>query len=115
MEQPFNWTISGTFHYSRYFSFGCHNYRGAVDWCIKSSSSGIYVFLAVPVMFGLSAIKILKFGVSFTSVELLILIIGMVVAFAVSVLVIKFLMGYIKNMILRHLVGIELWLVFLLY
>ncbi|APM39899.1 undecaprenyl-diphosphate phosphatase [Clostridium kluyveri] len=54
-------------------------------------------FLAVPVMFGLSAIKILKFGVSFTSVELLILIIGMVVAFAVSVLVIKFLMGYIKK------------------
>ena len=54
-------------------------------------------FLAVPVMFGLSAIKILKFGISFTSAELLILLIGMVVAFAVSVLVIKFLMGYIKK------------------
>lgn len=54
-------------------------------------------FLAVPVMFGLSAIKILKFGISFTSTELIILIIGMVVAFAVSVLVIKFLMGYIKK------------------
>jgi len=54
-------------------------------------------FLAVPVMFGLSAIKILKFGISFTSTELLILVIGMVVAFAVSVLVIKFLMGYIKK------------------
>ncbi|QOX63022.1 undecaprenyl-diphosphate phosphatase [Anoxybacterium hadale] len=54
-------------------------------------------FLAVPVMFGLSAIKILKFGFSFTSVELLILVIGMVVAFVVSVLVIKFLMGYIKK------------------
>ncbi|MHC1723918.1 MAG: undecaprenyl-diphosphate phosphatase [Aminipila sp.] len=54
-------------------------------------------FLAVPVMFGLSAIKILKFGISFTNAELLILVIGMVVAFAVSVLVIKFLMGYVKK------------------
>lgn len=54
-------------------------------------------FLAVPVMFGLSAIKIMKFGMSFTSTELLILVIGMVVAFAVSILVIKFLMEYIKK------------------
>ncbi len=54
-------------------------------------------FLAVPVMFGLSAIKILKFGFSFTSAELIILGTGMTVAFAVSVLVIKFLMGYIKK------------------
>ena len=54
-------------------------------------------FLAVPVMFGLSAIKILKFGFSFTGQELIILVIGMIVAFAVSVLVIKFLMGYIKT------------------
>lgn len=54
-------------------------------------------FLAVPVMFGLSALKILKFGFSFTSVELLILGIGMAVAFVVSVLVIKFLLGYIKK------------------
>ena len=54
-------------------------------------------FLAVPVMFGLSAIKVLKFGLSFTCTELLMLGIGMVVAFAVSVLVIKFLMNYIKR------------------
>lgn len=54
-------------------------------------------FLAVPVMFGLSAIKIMKFGISFTSTELLILVIGVVVAFAVSILVIKFLMEYIKK------------------
>lgn len=54
-------------------------------------------FLAVPVMFGLSTIKLLKFGLSFTSTELLILAIGMAVAFAVSILVIKFLMGYIKK------------------
>ena len=54
-------------------------------------------FLAVPVMFGLSALKLLKFGLSFTAAELMILVIGMVVAFLVSVIVIKFLMGYIKK------------------
>ncbi len=54
-------------------------------------------FLAVPVMIGLSLIKIVKFGLSFTSVELMTLAIGCVVAFAVSVLVIKFLMSYIKK------------------
>lgn len=54
-------------------------------------------FLAVPVMFGLSAIKILKFGLAFTSAELLILGIGMAVAFAVSILVIRFLMNFIKK------------------
>ncbi|QHI73392.1 undecaprenyl-diphosphate phosphatase [Aminipila terrae] len=54
-------------------------------------------FLAVPVMFGLSAVKIVKFGFCFTRSELLILGIGMASAFAVSVLVIKFLMEYIKK------------------
>lgn len=54
-------------------------------------------FLAVPVMFGLSAIKVLQFGFSFTSAELVVLIVGSLVAFIVSVLVIKFLMGYIKK------------------
>ena len=54
-------------------------------------------FLAVPVMFGLSAIKVLQFGFSFTSAELVVLIVGSLVAFLVSVLVIKFLMGYIKK------------------
>lgn len=54
-------------------------------------------FLAVPVMFGLSAIKVLKFGLSFTCTELLMLGIGMFVAFVVSVLVIKILMNYIKR------------------
>lgn len=54
-------------------------------------------FLAVPVMFGLSALKIIKFGFDFTSTEIIVLIVGMVVAFVVSVLVIKFLMSYIKK------------------
>lgn len=54
-------------------------------------------FLAVPVMLGLSLLKILKFGFVFTSAELVILLVGVVVAFAVSVFVIKFLMSYIKK------------------
>ena len=54
-------------------------------------------FLAVPVMFGASLLKILKFGLSFTAAEAAILAVGLIVAFAVSVLVIKFLMGYIKK------------------
>ena len=54
-------------------------------------------FMAVPVMFGLSAIKIIKFGFNFTHTELAILIWGMVIAFAVSIIVIKFLMSYIKK------------------
>lgn len=54
-------------------------------------------YLAVPVMLGASLLKVLKFGFDFTSMELAILIIGMVVAFAVSMFVIKFLMDYIKK------------------
>lgn len=54
-------------------------------------------FLAVPVMIGLSAIKILKFGFAFTGTEMLVLLIGMAVAFAVSLLVIRFLMSYIRR------------------
>lgn len=54
-------------------------------------------FMAVPVMFGLSAIKIIKFGFNFKHTELAILIWGMVIAFAVSIIVIKFLMSYIKK------------------
>ena len=54
-------------------------------------------FLAVPVMLGLSFLKMLKIGFAFTSAELLVLLVGMAVAFVVSVLVIKFLMSYIKK------------------
>lgn len=54
-------------------------------------------FLAVPVMFGASALKLVKFGFNFTSFELAILAVGLVVAFIVSILAIKFLMGYIKK------------------
>ena len=54
-------------------------------------------FLAVPVMFGMSALKLIGFGRAFTSPELIVLAVGMIVAFAVSVAVIKFLMSYIKK------------------
>lgn len=54
-------------------------------------------FLAIPVMFGASLLKILDFGLDFTSLELAVLATGMIVAFVVSMLVIKFLMGYIKK------------------
>lgn len=54
-------------------------------------------YLAIPVMFGASLLKILKFGLSFSSEELIILITGMVSAFVVSIIAIKFLMGYIKT------------------
>ena len=54
-------------------------------------------FLAIPVMLGASLLKLLKFGFAFSGMELAILLIGMVTAFAVSVVVIKFLMSYIKK------------------
>lgn len=54
-------------------------------------------YLAVPVMLGLSLIKVLKFGFVFSGAELITLGIGTVVAFVVSVLVIQFLMAYIKK------------------
>lgn len=54
-------------------------------------------FLAVPVMFGLSAIKIMKYGLNFGGTEIVVLLLGMIVAFGVSILVVKFLMTYIKK------------------
>lgn len=54
-------------------------------------------FLAVPVMFGASLLKIVKFGFGFTGAEFVILAVGMLSAFVVSILAIKFLMGYIKK------------------
>lgn len=54
-------------------------------------------FLAVPVMLGMSLLKILKIGLAFSSGELVILAVGTITAFVVSVIVIKFLMSYIKK------------------
>ncbi len=54
-------------------------------------------FLAIPVMLGASLLKLVKFGFDFTGTEAAILAAGMVVAFAVSMAVIRFLMGYIRR------------------
>ncbi|WIV11779.1 undecaprenyl-diphosphate phosphatase [Proteiniborus sp. MB09-C3] len=54
-------------------------------------------FMAIPIMFGASALKLIKFGFNFTGAEISILLTGMIVAFAVSIIAIKFLIGYIKN------------------
>ncbi|HJD13922.1 MAG TPA: undecaprenyl-diphosphate phosphatase [Candidatus Ruminococcus avistercoris] len=54
-------------------------------------------FLAVPVMFGASLLKLVNFGLSFTGAEIIYLLTGMLVAFVVSILAIKFLMGYIRK------------------
>ena len=54
-------------------------------------------FLAVPVMFGLSFIKLIKFGFAFTGAEVATLAIGTITAFVVSLFAVKFLMGYVKK------------------
>jgi undecaprenyl-diphosphatase len=54
-------------------------------------------YLAIPVMFGASLLKLLKFGLRFTLAEGIILFTGMAVAFVVSILAIKFLLSYIKK------------------
>ena len=63
----------------------------------RTTAAEFTFYLAIPVMFGASLLKLLKFGLAFTGTELAILIVGMVVAFIVSILVIKFLMNYIKK------------------
>ena len=54
-------------------------------------------YLAVPVMLGMSLLKLLKFGFAFTGAEFVILGVGTVVAFLVSIVVIRFLMSYIRK------------------
>ena len=54
-------------------------------------------FLAIPVMFGASALKIAKHGLNFTGEELAVMGVGLIVSFVVSIIAIKFLMAYIKK------------------
>ena len=65
--------------------------------CSRSVAAEFSFFLSIPVMFGASLLKLLKFGLHFTGYEAAILLVGMVTAFIVSILAIKFLMGYIKK------------------
>ena len=66
---------------------GCSRYVGAE----------FSFFMAIPVMFGASLLKIIKFGLVLTGAEIVILLVGMVTAFVVSMLSIKFLMEYVKK------------------
>lgn len=70
---------------------------GILMGCSRAAASEFSFFLAVPTMAGASLLKVLKFGLSFTSEELLILGIGCVSAFVVSIIAIKTFIGYIKQ------------------
>ena len=54
-------------------------------------------FMSIPVMFGASFLKLIKFGFPYTGTEVAVLLVGMITAFIVSVLAIRFLMGYIRK------------------
>lgn len=63
----------------------------------RTAAAEFTFFLAVPVMVGMSALKLVKFGLAFTGAELAVLAVGMITAFLVSLAVIKFLMSYIRR------------------
>ena len=63
----------------------------------RPNSAEFTFYLAIPTMFGASLLKLVKFGLSFTGMEIAVLLVGMLVSFVVSVVVIKFLMSYIKK------------------
>ena len=63
----------------------------------RTAASEFTFYLAVPVMFGASLLKLVRAGFAFTGSEVLLLVVGMVSAFVVSMLVISFLMGYIRK------------------
>ena len=63
----------------------------------RTAAAEFTFYLAIPVMFGASLLKLIKFGFAFTAAEAAALILGMVAAFVVSIIAIRFLMGYIKK------------------
>lgn len=63
----------------------------------REAAAEFSFFMAIPVMLGASLLKMLKFGFSFTSSELIVLIVGVLTAFVVSVAAIKFLTSFIKK------------------
>lgn len=63
----------------------------------RTAAAEFTFYLSIPVMFGASLLKLVKFGFDFTGNEMMILLVGMAVAFIVSIGVIQFLMGYIKK------------------
>ena len=68
--------------------------------CKRSAAAEFSFFLAIPVMFGVSLLKIAKFvldGLSMSAMEISVLIVGMVVAYIVSMVCIKLLVGFVKK------------------
>lgn len=63
----------------------------------RTTAAEFTFFLAIPTMLGASLLKLVKFGLAFTHMETALLLTGMAVAFVVSMVTIKFLMGYIKK------------------
>lgn len=65
--------------------------------CSRGASAEFSFFLGIPVMFGASFLKIVKYGLNFNGTQVFYLILGMVIAFFVSVYAIQFLMGYVRK------------------
>lgn len=63
----------------------------------RAAAADFTFFLAIPVMFGASLLKIVKYGLAFTAQEFIVLIVAMLVAYAVSMVVIKLLLKFIKK------------------
>ena len=70
---------------------------GIVLGMSRKTASEYTFFLAIPVMLGASLLKLVKFGFAFSGYELLLLAVGMAVAFVVSIFAIRFLMKYIRT------------------
>ena len=63
----------------------------------RENAAEFTFYLAIPTMLGASLLKLVKFGLAFTAIELAVLLVGMIVSFLVSIAIIKFLMSYIKK------------------
>ena len=70
---------------------------GLIIGLSRPNAAEFTFYLAIPTMLGASLLKLVKFGFSFTGLEIAILLVGMLVSFLVSVAIIKFLMNYIKK------------------
>ena len=83
--------------YKTAFIIGLFQVLSLVPGTSRYVAAEFTFFLAIPVMFGASLLKMVKFGWHYTGSEILILVVGMATAFVVSILSIKFLLRYIKN------------------
>lgn len=63
----------------------------------RSIAAEYTFFLAIPVMFGASLLKLVKYGFAFTGIELVVLLVGSAVSFVVSIFILKFLINYVKK------------------